>query len=92
METIYFDESGYTGGDLVNSHQKTFVLVSLRMNEDEAAELKGGFFSAVKAQELKFSSIKKNPKQLSAAIEFLAHIANKHSEQLLINIAHKEFV
>ncbi len=70
MNTVYFDESGYTGGDLINQDQKVFVLSSLWLTDEEARALKDHFFSRVNAPELKFSASKRKPKHLDAAIDF----------------------
>ena len=35
METIYFDEAGNTGQDLLNKEQNAFVLASVHFNEKE---------------------------------------------------------
>lgn len=37
---LYFDESGYTGPDLVNSKQPYFSLASIRMTDEEIAQIK----------------------------------------------------
>ena len=92
MNTIYFDESGYTGGDLLNKEQRTFVLASLWLSEDEARELKGRFFNRVNASELKFNKIRKSPRQLDAAVNFFKFVAAEHPGQMRIGFAHKEFL
>ena len=37
---LYFDESGYTGSDLINPEQPYFTLASVRLTEDEIAVMK----------------------------------------------------
>lgn len=37
---LYFDESGYTGLDLVNSKQPYFSLASIRMPDEEISQIK----------------------------------------------------
>ena len=37
---LYFDESGYTGPDLINSKQPYFSLASIRMTDEEIAQIK----------------------------------------------------
>ena len=37
---LYFDESGYTGPDLVNSKQPYFSLASIRITDEEIAQIK----------------------------------------------------
>ncbi len=92
METIYLDESGYTGGDLLSGEQRTLVLASLWLSEDEASELKGRFFSKVNTPELKFNRIRKSPRQLDAAVNFFKFIATEYPSKMRISFAHKEFV
>jgi hypothetical protein len=41
--TIYFDESGNTGQDMLNQDQKVFVLASVNYNEEEQQEIKKSF-------------------------------------------------
>lgn len=41
--TIYFDESGNTGQDMLNKDQKVFVLASVNFNEDQQNILKINF-------------------------------------------------
>ena len=37
---LYFDESEYTGPDLTNSNQPYFSLASIRMTNEEIAQIK----------------------------------------------------
>ena len=37
---LYFDEAGYTGPDLTNSNQPYFSLASIRMTNEEIAQIK----------------------------------------------------
>lgn len=92
MQTIYFDESGYTGGDLVSIEQPTFVLASLLLSESEAMGLKERFFQRVNASELKFSNIRRSPRQLDAAVNFLTDMVLNNPDKMRIGIAHKLFV
>ena len=92
MATIFFDESGYTGDDLLAPEQKTFVLASLAMPESECLDLKKKFFSSIKANELKFTRIKKYPKQVDSVWSFLEYLAENHNDKLRVACAHKELV
>lgn len=53
MNTVFLDESGYTGTSLLDPEQPIFALVSHNYSEAESQEIKGRFFSAIKADELK---------------------------------------
>ena len=57
MTTIYLDESGYTGDDLMNPDQRFFVVASSLVGEDEAAEILRRSFPRYQGDEFKFSNI-----------------------------------
>jgi len=50
---IYFDESGYTGEDLINGQQPLFVLASSNLGESESKAVVKDIFSTTKLSELK---------------------------------------
>ena len=39
MQTIYFDESGFTGANLLHEEQPTFVYASVALDPSDATEL-----------------------------------------------------
>ena len=61
MTTIYFDESGNTGSDLLNEDQPVFVLSSIVFDDSESSRICDKYLST-EAQELHFTSLKKYKK------------------------------
>lgn len=57
MTTLYFDESGYTGPNLLDSGTPYYCCASLRITEQRAQELKRLIFPD-KSAELKFADLK----------------------------------
>ena len=89
--TIFLDESGYTGEDLLNKHQPFFVLASLNLDESECKILKKQYFSKVKSKELKYSSLKKHKNQQDIIIDFLSYFL-KLENNYQVSIGHKKYV
>lgn len=57
---LYFDESGYTGPDLVNSKQPYFSLASIRITDEEIAQIKKDIGYCEWGKELHFKSMYKS--------------------------------
>lgn len=57
MTTIFLDESGYTGDDLLNPEQPFFVVASSVIGDAEASELLSRCFPRYQGAEFKFSNI-----------------------------------
>ena len=57
---LYFDESGYTGSDLINPEQPYFTLASVRLTEDEVAVMKEEIGYVEWGKELHFKSMYSN--------------------------------
>mgnify|MGYP000557229709 CR=1 FL=1 len=57
MTAIFFDESGYTGRNLLDPVQPLFVIASCRISEVEAAAILNDAFPRFKGAELKFSDV-----------------------------------
>ncbi len=70
MTTIAFDETGNSGGDLLNSAQPVFCLGSVKLDSDQLGEVAESL-RLVKASEWKFARVKKTPAQLQALTELL---------------------
>lgn len=85
-----FDESGHTGGGLLDKTQPVFVLTSVRLTMDQADELKQLFNVPEGHRELKFNKLKKYPKHQKAIVELLNH---KYLSANTVKIAafHKEY-
>src|SRR5437588_848033 len=57
MTTIFMDESGYTGQDLLDTSQRFFCLATHSLSEQECQERVARIFSKVKAPELKYKQL-----------------------------------
>ena len=57
---LYFDESGYTGPDLTNSNQPYFSLASIRITNEEIAQIKKDVGYSKWGKELHFRSMYKS--------------------------------
>ncbi len=87
---IFLDETGYTGEDLANKDQPVFVLASHNFSEEESQELKNRFFSRVRADELKHSSLAKRPAQGEMVVDFLQYVAD-YQDRVKLFVAYKPF-
>lgn len=74
IRTIFLDESGYTGINLLDDGQPLFVLASLALEPTEADELKEEYFGSIAANELKHSQLKRRPGQRVQVLRFLDHL------------------
>jgi hypothetical protein len=57
MFTIYMDESGFTGEDLLQPEQPVFVHVATSLSDQECAALVNDHFSGVQSRELKHKNL-----------------------------------
>jgi hypothetical protein len=85
------DESGYTGQDLFNTEQSVFALATLNCTEERCQELKKTFFEEVKADELKYSSMKKLVKQQRMILKFMNELS-RTPELIKVNLIHKKYM
>jgi len=90
MSTIFLDESGYTGQDLLNAEQPFFAIASLRLDEVQSQELKQNFFGRIQAKELKHGSMAKYFTQQRMVIDFL-HYLSQHLDIVKVGIIHKQY-
>jgi Protein of unknown function (DUF3800) len=90
MSTIFIDECGYTGEDLLNSDQSIFTLASLYLSESDCKGLRERFFKNVKSHELKHKMLVKYPRQRRMIINFLKELSNT-PEVVKIHITHKRY-
>ncbi|EJG02015.1 DUF3800 domain-containing protein [Flavobacterium sp. F52] len=90
MEEQYyaFDESGNTGGDLLNREQPVFILSSVRLTENQSQELRS--LLTAKADELKFARLKKSKKYQKEIISLLNHSIIS-DETVQIALFHKQY-
>lgn len=90
MTTIYCDEAGNSGANLLDPEQPCFVLASNDFSREEAESLLEHVRSAQGA-EPKFTTLKKSRGGVAKLIRFLAdpRLAN---ERVLVDVFHKKFM
>jgi len=54
MRSVYIDESGYTGTDLLNQAQPFQGALAIYISDSEAEELINKYFPKMKSNELKY--------------------------------------
>ena len=89
--TIYLDETGYTGQDLLNSEQPLFIGASTSLPDDVAASLVQECFPGVRARELKHSQLCRRDRGQDQIVQLLRSIRQRHGD-FAVSLAHKEFV
>lgn len=57
MKTVFLDEAGYTGPDLINSDQPVFTLAAICIEEEDAVKLKKQYFPGLGEKELKHAQL-----------------------------------
>ena len=75
VTTIYFDESGNTGTELLDPQQPYFAIGSTDIAEDEAAELIKRCFPRHKGEELKSKEILKRSQGRKAFLSFAKEVS-----------------
>ncbi len=90
METIYADECGYTGSNLLDIDQPVFVWATMKLTEENADELKREFFSGFKGPELKHSILTRRECHRTRVLKFLEHLSERQ-DQINFAYVHKEF-
>lgn len=91
MTTIYLDESGYTGEDLLRSEQPIFVICTHSIDEATCGAIKARHFAGVQATELKHSRLAARPAQAKLLIAALEELAAGFQEQILVGISDKRY-
>ncbi len=88
---IFFDESGFTGEDLMNYEQPVYTIASLALAEGKAQSLKKEFFPKIKSKELKHTKLRRKEKTQSMVIEFVKHILTETPDRVKVRFNHKKF-
>lgn len=70
---LYFDESGYTGADLTNEKQPYFTLASVRLEDEEIAQIKSDIGYEEWGKELHFKSMFTNPQGRTMLDKVFSH-------------------
>lgn len=90
MTTIFLDECGYTGQDLLNREQLFFVLSSLTLPEQECIYLKKEFFEKVQARELKHRNLAKSKSHQQSVLRFVRYMKTRQNS-FKITVVHKKY-
>jgi hypothetical protein len=88
---LYFDESGFTGVDLMNRSQPVFVLATHDLSQEECLALRDKHFSRVKASELKHDTLGKRPNQQQMVLAFLEDLGKSHPGRVWVGVVHKRY-
>jgi len=86
--TVAFDESGYTGEDLLNQSQPLFTLASVRLDESEADRLLASV--AGRATEAHYTQLAKRPRGQDKILRLLR--SNELSGHARASVVHKPFM
>jgi len=89
--TIFFDECGFTGEDLVNTSQPVFVLASHDLPENVCRELKARHFDGVQAAELKHTNLQRRPRQQKMVLALLRDLATAYVGRVKCSVVHKRY-
>ena len=74
--TIYFDESGFTGWNLLDGQQPYFAVASTVITPEDAAEILSESFPKYQGQEFKFSNIWRSRRNRHRLPEFVRRIGS----------------
>ena len=90
FQQVVFDESGNTGGDLLNTQQPVFALASICLTRTQAQEFLTPLRTA-QTQEVKFSRLRRTHAGRASIVDLLSNQAlQDHTPQ--ISIVHKRFM
>ena len=89
IQTFYFDESGFTGNDLLNTDQPVFVYAGIAMDEERASDIHDEAISRfrIKAPELKGAGLLRSRRGRDA----ISWILSESAEHSRIMVANKEY-
>jgi hypothetical protein len=90
MKTIYFDESGNTGPDLLNRDQPIYILCSTDMKENDAENALANYFDITK--ELHFKKLKQSKKNKESILKFFSERINDLEKYCKVTAYHKEYM
>lgn len=90
MTTIYCDEAGNTGANLLDQEQPIFVLASNDFSEVEARSLLD-YVRSGQGGEPKFSTLRRRPEGIARVIRLLAD-PRLNSDRVRISVFHKRYM
>ena len=88
--TVYFDESGYTGTDLLNPDQPYFTVASADLDDHEARTILYQSFPDYKGKEFKSARMYHRPKSRARLVAFSQQLAQIR-DRALVYICDKKF-
>jgi hypothetical protein len=77
MKTVYIDESGYTGADLLNKDQPFQGASAICISEKDAKDLIEKYFPARKSAELKYGALARRKSNWGALLGLQKDLLNK---------------
>ena len=90
IQKVAFDESGNTGGDLLNIQQPVFALASICLSRSQAQAFLSPLRTA-QTQEIKFSRLRRTHAGRTSIVELLSdHALQKHCPK--ISVVHKRYM
>lgn len=89
-KTIYFDESGYTGDNLLDANQPVFTLASVDIQNCEARELLESTFQNYSGKEFKFSKIEARKRHRKDLLKF-SEVVGKEKKRIYTCVCEKKF-
>lgn len=90
MKTIYFDESGNTGPDLLNVDQPVYILCSTDIDEANSRNILSRHFDISKP--LHFKKLKQSKANQENILFFFSERLNEIKPRCKVCVYHKEFV
>lgn len=78
MECFHIDESGYTGGDLLNPEQPFQGATAVAISDDEAAQLIRVHFPNLQATELKYHALARRPGYRRPLMDLQRAVLSQH--------------
>lgn len=73
-KTLYFDESGYTGYNMLDPDQPIFTLASSDVDDKEAEEILRRSFPDYRGAEFKFTNIWRSGRHRERLVDFATHL------------------
>lgn len=90
MTTIYCDEAGNTGANLLDPEQPFFILASNDFSEEEATALLD-YVRSAQGGEPKFSTLRRRPESIARLIRFLSD-PRLNKDRVCISVFHKRYM
>ena len=85
LHRIYFDESGYTGSDFLNSKQPVFSVASIDIEESDAHAILKASFPRFQGKEFKFTRIFRRPRHRIGFVAFSEQLSRMVNRILIYN-------